>query len=330
MPRECRHTSTHSGPRERSQRHHTRRQTTRVGNIESAEQAWSGGVRHRVRALVPTPAPAERRVADALLANPSVIIERTITEVAAACRTSETTVVRFCRTAGFRGFPELRLAVAAELGRDTARHVDDRALGTDLGRDDTLAEIGRKVAYADTRAIEDTIDELDLEQLEQVVTAVAAARRISLFGLGASAFATQDLQQKLLRIDRPALAVTDPHLALTSAALLTAGDVAIAVSHSGETDEVVGWLRGAREHGATTLAVTNYAKAPLSEYATLLLTTAAQESTFRSGAMASRIAQLAVVDCIYLAIAQRSYDLSVAALTATHHAVHTRGERTTT
>ncbi|MQA17482.1 MAG: SIS domain-containing protein, partial [Pseudonocardiaceae bacterium] len=167
-------------------------------------------------------------------------------------------------------------------------------------------------------------------EVEPVVEAVATARRISLFGLGASAFAAQDLQQKLLRIDRPALAVTDPHLALTSAALLTAGDVAVAVSHSGETAEVVGWLRVAREHGATTVAVTNYAKAPLSEHAGLLLTTAAQESTFRSGAMASRIAQLAVVDCIYLAVAQRSYDASVAALTATHHAVHGRDGRSTT
>lgn len=297
-----------------------------MGNIESAEQAWSSGVRRRVRALVPTLAPAERRVADALLTKPSLIVERTITEVAAACHTSETTVVRFCRTAGFRGFPELRLAVAAELGRDTARHDGDRALGTDIGRDDTLAEIGRKVAFADTQAIDDTIDELDLEALEQVVAAVTAARRISLFGLGASAFAAQDLQHKLLRIDRPALAVTDPHLALASAALLTAHDVAIAVSHSGETTEIVGWLRVARDHGAITVAVTNYARSPLSEYACLLLTTAAQESTFRSGAMASRIAQLAVVDCIYLAVAQRSYDASVTALTATHHAVHDRGD----
>ncbi|WP_216844023.1 MurR/RpiR family transcriptional regulator [Phytoactinopolyspora alkaliphila] len=279
-------------------------------------------MRQHVRALVPTLAPAERRVAEALLADPSVVVEKTITEVAQACQTSETTVVRFCRTAGFRGYPELRLAVATELGRDHARRPQDRAPGTDIGRDDTLEDLVRKVAYTDTRAIEETVDELDLGTLAQVIEAVATARRIYLFGLGASTFAAQDLQQKLLRIDRVALFITDPHLTLASSALMTGDDVAIALSHTGDTAEVVTWLGEARRRDATTIAITNYAKSPLSTHAQLTLITAAQESRFRSGAMASRIAQMAVIDCVYLGVAQRTYDASVAALTTTHDVVH--------
>jgi DNA-binding MurR/RpiR family transcriptional regulator len=284
-------------------------------------RGWSGGVRQHVRALAPTLAPAERRVAEAILADSSFVVEKTITEVAQACQTSETTVVRFCRTAGFRGYPELRLAVATELGRDHARRAD-YAPGTDIGRDDTLEELVRKVAYADTRAIEDTIDEIDLDVLGQVIDAVAHARRITLFGLGASTFAAQDLQQKLLRIDRVALFIGDPHLTLASAALMTDDDVAIALSHSGDTGEIVAWLRQARQNGVTTVAITSYAKSALTAHADLVLTTAAQESKFRSGAMASRIAQLAVVDCIYLGVAQRTYDASMAALASTHQVVH--------
>ncbi|NED97979.1 MurR/RpiR family transcriptional regulator [Phytoactinopolyspora alkaliphila] len=289
---------------------------------DAASRGWSGGVRQHVRALVPTLAPAERRVAEALLADPSVVVEKTITEVAQACQTSETTVVRFCRTAGFRGYPELRLAVATELGRDHARRPQDRAPGTDIGRDDTLEDLVRKVAYTDTRAIEETVDELDLGTLAQVIEAVATARRIYLFGLGASTFAAQDLQQKLLRIDRVALFITDPHLTLASSALMTGDDVAIALSHTGDTAEVVTWLGEARRRDATTIAITNYAKSPLSTHAQLTLITAAQESRFRSGAMASRIAQMAVIDCVYLGVAQRTYDASVAALTTTHDVVH--------
>ncbi|WP_166355799.1 MurR/RpiR family transcriptional regulator [Phytoactinopolyspora limicola] len=285
-------------------------------------RGWSGGVRQHVRALAPTLPPAERRVAEAILADPSFVVEKTITEVAQACQTSETTVVRFCRTAGFRGYPELRLAVATELGRDHARRPDDHAPGTDIGRDDSLETLVRKVAYADTRAIEDTIDELDLDVLGRVIDALVHARRINLFGLGASTFAAQDLQQKLLRIDRVALFISDPHLTLASTALLTREDATIALSHSGDTAEIVAYLRHARQRGATTIAITNYARSPLTTHADLVLTTAAQESRFRSGAMASRIAQLAVVDCIYLGVAQRSYDASVAALTSTHGVVH--------
>ncbi|NDL58357.1 MurR/RpiR family transcriptional regulator [Phytoactinopolyspora mesophila] len=289
---------------------------------DATPRGWSGGVRQHVRALAPTLAPAERRVAEAILSDPSFVVEKTITEVAQACQTSETTVVRFCRTAGFRGYPELRLAVATELGRDHARRPDDYAPGTDIGREDTLEELVRKVAYADTRAIEDTVDELDLDVLGQVIDAVVDARRVSLFGLGASTFAAQDLQQKLLRIDRVALFIADPHLTLASAALMTTDDVAIALSHSGDTDEIVAWLRHAHQNAVTTVAITSYAKSALAAHADLVLTTAAQESKFRSGAMASRIAQLAVVDCIYLGVAQRTYDASVAALASTHQVVH--------
>jgi DNA-binding MurR/RpiR family transcriptional regulator len=282
------------------------------------------GVRQHLRAMLPTFPPAERRIADAILADPSLVVTKTITEVAQACRTSETTVVRFCRAAGFKGYPELRLAVATELGRDTARQPGDSAPGTTISRDDTLDKLVRKVAYADTQAIENTIDELDLDQLERAVTSIEGARRINLFGFGASMFAALDLQHKLLRIDRTALAITDPHLAMASAALLTPDDVAIGLSHSGETAEVVDFLARARERQAATIAITNYAKAPIATHADLVLTTAVLETRFRSGAMASRIAQLALVDCLYLAVAQRSYDDSMAALATTYDAVHPR------
>jgi DNA-binding MurR/RpiR family transcriptional regulator len=182
----------------------------------------------------------------------------------------------------------------------------------------------RKAAYADMQAIENTVAELDLDQLERAVAAIEGARRINLFGLGASMFAALDFQNKLLRIDRTAVVVSDPHFAVGTAALLTGNDVAVGLSHSGETTEVLDFLARAQEHDATTIAITNYARAPIAKHADVLLTTAALETKFRSGAMASRIAQLALVDCIYLAVAQRSYDASVAAIAATYDAVHPR------
>lgn len=280
----------------------------------------------RIRQLAPDLAPAERRVAQAIVDTPRLVMSTSITELAALGATSETTVVRFCRRAGFRGYPDLRLAVATELGGDLARTGGTLAPGTDIDRDDTLEQLVRKVAFADVRAIEETVERLDLAALEQVIDALATARRISLFGLGASAFAAQDLQHKLLRIDRMALAIPDSHLALGSAALLGRQDVAVGLSHSGQTTEVVECLTVARRHGATTVAIVNAAPSPLTEQADLVITTRVRESKFRSGAMASRLAQLAVVDCVFLGIAQRSYDASVAALTATHETVH-HGDR---
>jgi DNA-binding MurR/RpiR family transcriptional regulator len=154
---------------------------------------------------------------------------------------------------------------------------------------------------------------------------VTRARRIDIYGIGASGFVCQDLHQKLHRIGLLASAWPDPHAALTSAALLTGRDVAIAISHTGTTIDTVEPLRVAAGRGATTIAITNFGSSPITGYAELVLTTAARETTFRSGATASRIAQLAVVDCLFVAVAQRSYDQTMQALENTYAAV--RGRR---
>src|SRR5688572_13690204 len=91
----------------------------------------SGSVVQHIRALAPTLAPAERRIADAIVEHPNVVMSKTITQLAAQAQTSETTVVRFCRRAGFSGYPELRLAVASELGGGKPNN-DRFAPGTDI------------------------------------------------------------------------------------------------------------------------------------------------------------------------------------------------------
>ena len=142
-----------------------------------------------------------------------------------------------------------------------------------------------------------------------------------MYGVGASGIVALDLQQKLHRIGRVAFAWPDPHMALTSAALLTQGDVAVAISHSGATQDTVDALALADRNGATTVAVTNFPRSPLAELGDHVLTTAARETTFRSGATASRLAQLTVVDCVFVGVAQRTYETSQRALELTHDAV---------
>jgi DNA-binding MurR/RpiR family transcriptional regulator len=276
----------------------------------------------RIRAVAPSLRPAQRRVADAVLRDPAGTAQLPIGRLAQRCSTSVATVMRFCRSAGFHGYPELRLALARETGRESA--ADGAVLSPDIDRDDSLADIVAKIAFSDAAAVQDTAATLDLDALAAAVDAVATARRIDVYGIGASGFAGQDLHQKLHRIGLLAFAWPDPHAALTSAALLDAGCVAIGISHTGSTLDTVDALRTARESGARTIAITNFVPSPLTEHADLVLTTAARETTFRSGAMASRIAQLAVIDCLFVAVAQRSYDRTTTALGRTYRAVRSR------
>jgi len=276
----------------------------------------------RIRALAPSLAPAERRVAERVLADPAAASASTITSLAHDCETSETTVIRFCRAIGFTGYPALRLALAAENGRSDPG--DARELTGDIAADDDLDKVVAKIAFADARAVEETAQQLDLDALHEVIDALVAARRVDVYGVGASGFVALDFQQKLHRIGRVAFAWTDPHIALTSAALLTEDDVAVAISHSGATQDTLDALALAHRSGATTVALTNFPRSPLARRADHVLTTAARETTFRSGATASRLAQLTVVDCVFVGVAQRTFATTQRALEVTHEAVADR------
>ena len=165
-----------------------------------------------------------------------------------------------------------------------------------------------EIAFHEVLAIEQTAQGLDVAVLDQAVDAISTAGHIDVYGFGASGLTAQDLQQKLARIGISAFCSVDVHLALVSAALRTPGDVAIGISHSGLTTETIHALSTARDAGATTVALTNSAESPITEVADIVLTTQARESTYRMGAMSSRIAQLALVDFLFVRVAQRRHE----------------------
>jgi DNA-binding MurR/RpiR family transcriptional regulator len=278
----------------------------------------------RARGLMPSLSPAEQRVAQVVIDAGGDAARLTITELSERAGTSETTVIRFCRAMGFSGYPELRLTLAAETGRGADDPAGPAEMGSDISPSDGLGEVVKKIAFADARAVEDTAAQLDVAQLHRVVDKIAKARRVDIYGVGASGFVAQDFQQKLHRIGRVAFAWSDLHIALTSAALLDKRDVAFAISHTGTTLDTIEAFAEAGRRGATTVALTNFPKSPLAAAADLVLTTAARETTFRSGATASRLAQLTVIDCVFVGVAQRTYAQTKQALEATFEAANTR------
>lgn len=271
----------------------------------------------QLRGLRPSLSPAEDRVAERVLRDPRGTASLTISELAVAAETSETTVLRFCKRLGLPGYPQLRLALA-EAGTQPRTQA---APTSDISADDSIDDVIAKVAYADASAVEETAETIDRTALSTAARAIAAAGRVDVYGIGASALVGKDLQQKLHRIGSMVFCWNDPHVALTSATLLGPGDVAIGISHSGTTTETVESLALARSKGATTVAITNFPLSRLAKDADLVLATAARESSLRSGATASRIAALTVVDCLYIAVAQLDLERARTAVEDTRKAV---------
>jgi DNA-binding MurR/RpiR family transcriptional regulator len=293
-------------------------------DVPTAHSRHAVSVLVRVRGAMPNLRPAEQRVARAVLADPAGISESSITTVARRCETSETTVLRFCRAIGLGGYPELRIALARAAQWEEADSGAGAPLTGQITETDSLADIVAKITHADARAIEETGSAVDLDILQRAVDVVAAAPRVDVYGIGASALVGADLHQKLHRIGMVSFAWSDPHLALTAAAVLGPDDVAVGISHTGSTIDTVDALGVARSRGATTIGITNFEGSALATESDLVLLTAARETTFRSGAMSSRIAQLALIDCLFAGVAQRSYDRAIAALEDTYAVVRSR------
>lgn len=266
--------------------------------------------------------PSMRRVADVILEDPHRIVHGTITELATAGATSEPTVVRLCQRLGMSGYSELRVSLAAELASEQVRRPGvGTTHGADLPSNSSLAQIVSDVALAETLGIEETAAALDVATLEEAVEALSEAPVVLLHGISASASVAGDFERKLQRIGRIASCLPDTHDALAAAALMGAGQVALGLSHGGATAEVTAFLARARHAGATTIAVTNSQTGPVVAEADIVLRTTVRESAYRSGAIASRSAQLLIMDCLFVAIAQRRRDSSVRALRLTYDAL---------
>lgn len=277
-------------------------------------------IQSTIEAAASTLPPSLARVAAVVRENPSTVVDMTINELAQECSTSVASVVRFCRAIGFSGYAPLRMALATELGKEAAQFSARGAFGSEISDDDTLREAVSKLAALELLAIEDTVAHLDFDVLEAAITDIDRADRILLYGIGASQFVAEDLAHKLLRVGRNAHVITDPHEAIAATVLNAGPTVAIGFSHSGTTSETIHFLRTAGGNGAATIAVTSAKDSPFARVADHALFTEVRESTFRAGAMVSRIAQLTLVDCLFIGVAKRRFAETVDALHRTREA----------
>ena len=273
---------------------------------------------------------SERAIANSILKSPQSIAAMSITQLAEKSKTSVASVVRFSKALGFSGFPEFKMALVSDLSWKSAKEFDTEYLDGGITPQDSIAEIINKITYSDARAIESTAEKLNVQTFAKVIEAFEKARTIGLFGLVSSGYVAMDFQSKLNRLSKPAIAWTDFHAAMTSVALLDKGDVLFAITHSGTTVDTVDVMREFKNRGVTIVLLTNAMRSPAESLADLVLHTAARETTFRSGATASRIAQLTVVDCLCVTLAQRNWSRTKTALDLSRAAVSIRSGKSQT
>ncbi|MDP1720633.1 MAG: MurR/RpiR family transcriptional regulator [Candidatus Nanopelagicaceae bacterium] len=267
---------------------------------------------------------SEAAIAHAVLDHPDEVAGMNISQLATFSETSAASVVRFSKAMGFKGFPDFRMALVSELSKREHLGIHGNELDGGITIQDSPEEVIRKISQADARAIQSTAERLDVGSFVATVDLWEKAEVIGLIGVASSGYVVMDLQLKLNRLGKNAIAWRDAHSALTSISVLKPNDVLVAVSHSGTTVDIVDVITEFKARGVKIVLITNGLRSPSSALADVVLYTSARETTFRSGATASRIAQLTVVDCLCVALAQRNWRDTKAALDLSREAIGSR------
>jgi|SRR5690625_523983 len=269
-----------------------------------------------LKEMVNTLPPSEGKIAQYIIDHPQESILLTTLMLGKKSKTSSAAVIRLCKSLGFNGFQELKIRVAGDL--------QDRYLVgyRDINPNEDYQDIIEKMTSNTIQTLKETTDIMSKTSLTKAVDALIHAKSIVFIGYGASYIAAKDAEQKFLRISKNAQSYSDMHMAATSIANKGADDVVVGISFSGATSEVAKLLTLAKQRNAMTISITKYGSSLVSNVSDIQLhTSAAKEATFRSGATSSRIAQLHVIDILFMCLASKEYEETIKYLDETRDAV---------
>ena len=228
-----------------------------------------------------------------------------VTDLAEEAGVGETTVIRFCKKIGFKGYQGFKLAIAQSQKSDIPEKNEENSL---------IQTIAQNV----TNAIETTAAMISEEELNAAIALLSQATAIHFFGVGTSGVTAKDAQSKLLRIGIHANLQSDPHFQAMSASIMSEGDVVIGLSVSGSTRDTVEAMKIAKENGDKTIAITYYHRSPITKQADIVLHGGTKEFPLEGGSLNAKIAQLFTIDllCAGLALHYKRESLQMKQRTA--------------
>lgn len=261
-----------------------------------------------IRSIYNSLTKSEQKVADVILSDNEKIIYSTITDFSEICDVSDATVLRFCRSIGFKGYQSFKLELAIEIA-NLKNEVKNEADSDISG--DTIEGISRNTINSNIFAINETMSLLDLKALEKAVDLIVHSKKIIFSGSGLSQITAQDAVYKLMVLGVDVSAFADNHVQLMQASLLSSSDVAIGISFSGSTKDTYEVLKAAKKAGAKIISITHHAKSPITKISDIVLIHGSKEGPLEGGLLSSKISQLIVIDILYSAIFKRIKETAI-------------------
>jgi DNA-binding MurR/RpiR family transcriptional regulator len=275
-------------------------------HAQTVSKSKLGGL---INSYFPSLTKSEQKVAAVVLDQMEKALYYSVTDLADVAEVGETTVLRFCRKIGMKGYQEFKLAIAKDLSSLSQEEESDPSKPTGFIH---------SIASYTKNAVDETVNKLDDPSLEKAIQLLAGAGSIHFFGVGTSGLTALDAKNRFLRIGYRSDAVIDPHIQSMTAATVKEGDVVVGLSISGSTKDTIDSLSLAKENGASVIAITYYARSPITKLADAVLLSGGKESPLEGGSMIAKISQLFVIDllCTGLALNNKEFSLGMKEKTA--------------
>ncbi|MGG7078704.1 MurR/RpiR family transcriptional regulator [Clostridium sardiniense] len=238
----------------------------------------------------------ERKIGKYILSNKDEVINLSAQELADKVSVSPAGIIRFSKKLGFKGFTALKV----ELAKENEEEIVD--FSEIISENDDTKTMIKKAIKSNINTLDQTYKLLNIDVVNNAIDTIANAKKVYLYGVGASGLIALDFQYKLLRIKKDVVYSHDSHIQLATASHIDKDDVAIGISYSGETKEINIAINEAKNNGAKTIAITKYNSSTLSKNADMCLYIPNEEKELRLGAIASRMSALTLIDILYLGI----------------------------
>ncbi len=252
---------------------------------------------------------SEKKLCEYVLSDQNLVIHSTITELSETCGVSDSTIIRFCRKLGFKGYHDFKLALAQEVSAKDSQK--EEVLSGPIEPGDSIETIAKKFYSINIEALEQTMDLMDYNEISRCADMIIKAKKVHFIGIGHSGITAQEAKYKFMRIGIDTDVYSDGHTMIMMASIMGRDDLVFAISHSGNTVEVTNALKVAKEVGAETICISHGANSNIVEYADGKIIYVSTETKFQTGALSTKIAQSFVIDLIYTEVVRKIMDKAI-------------------
>lgn len=244
----------------------------------------------------------EKLIADYLLLKERRILNMSAKEISEITGTSAPTVVRFSKKLGFNSLNEMKLSLSISFENNKS----DKKFEY-LDEDLSVRNIINGIRQTFKNIVDVTSDLIKEDELEKAIEILINAKSIYIFGVGVSGLVGLDFYYKLSRIGKRCVYHNDAHLQVTSSVLIEKDDVALVISYSGETREVILCAENIKKNNVKLISITKASiDNKLSNISDITLNVPYVEKSLREGAISSRISQLAIIDMLFIGMAKNN------------------------